>query len=258
MKNNPPLIAVVDDEPDILELIRLHLARAGYTVRMFRDAGSLRVFLKTERPDLLLLDRMLPDADGLDICREVRGNPAFAGTPVIMVTARADELDRILGLEIGADDYIVKPFSPRELVARVRARLRRFGTTAGDESVDDESPLILADGGLVIDPACFEVTVDGKNITLTATEFRILRILTSPAGRTRRVGRVWRRDEILESLWGGRKMVLDRTIDVHISNLRDKLGRFGSALRNIKGVGYRFEIEAVADHSPEDDGKTLH
>ena len=234
-KHNPPLIAVVDDEPDILELIRLNLDRAGFSVHTFSNAVSIRNFLKKETPDLFILDRMLPDAEGLDICRELRRNSITSEVPIIMVTAKADELDRVLGLEIGADDYVVKPFSPRELVARVRARLRSFNTVP-TEPDSEEKKLVFANGNFIIDFAGFRVMVDHKSITLTTTEFRILRMLAEKPGR------VFSRDEILEQLWGGRKLVQDRTIDVHICNLRDRLGRFTSIIRNIKGVGYRFEF----------------
>lgn len=239
--NNPPLIAVVDDERDLLEMMRLYLIREGFTVACFEDASSLRIFLKSHKPDILLLDRMLPDAEGLDICREIRQNPSLVDITVIMVTAKSDEMERIVGLEIGADDYVVKPFSPRELIARIRARLRNYASMTLANPLTNEGKMSLFNGRLIIDSSSFEVTLEGKLITLTTTEFRILRLLAEKPGR------VYRRDEILDGLWGGQKIVSDRTIDVHISNLRDKMGSFASAIRNIKGVGYKIDVSSDAD-----------
>jgi DNA-binding response OmpR family regulator len=220
------LIAVVDDEPDILELVSLHLGRAGYAVRAFPDAERFQKSLASSLPDLVILDLMLPDADGIDVCKDLKRDTRTARVPVVMLTARGDELDRVLGLEMGADDYVTKPFSPKELVARVKAVLRRHGRQEAGESVE------LADG-VVMDLNRYEVTVRGRKLDLTTTEFKLLQILAE------RRGWVFSRDEILSRLWGDEKSVLDRTIDVHITNLRKKLGKAGSLIENVRGVGYK-------------------
>jgi DNA-binding response OmpR family regulator len=225
----PKLIAVVDDEPDILELVTLHLRKVGYKVEGFGDATSFYRFLSRKEPDLIVLDLMLPDADGMDVCRYLRKEGKFARVPVIMLTARAEETDRVLGLEIGADDYVVKPFSPRELVARVKAVLRRL--EAGPEPGG-----ALRAGDLELDPSKFKATVKGKSIELTATEFRILELLC------RQPDRVFNRDQLIEGIWGYDKPVIDRTIDTHIRNLRDKLGEAGDYIRTVRGVGYKLAL----------------
>ncbi len=219
-------IAVVDDEPDILELVSLHLDRAGYAVRTFPDAGSFNRSLTDRVPDLVVLDLMLPDADGLDLCKELKQDAKTANVPVIMLTARGDEFDRVLGLELGADDYITKPFSPKELVARVKAVLRRHEKRTETRTVE-------LGPDATIDLNRFEVTVNGRKADLTTTEFKILAILAE------RRGWVFSRDEILSRLWGTEKAVLDRTVDVHITNLRKKLKRAGKLIRNVRGVGYK-------------------
>ncbi len=219
-------IAVVDDEPDILELVALHLDRAGYAVRTFVDAGSFTKSLADRVPDLVVLDLMLPDADGLDVCKELKREAKTASVPVIMLTARGDEFDRVLGLELGADDYITKPFSPKELVARVKAVLRRQENKAATQ-------IIELGPGATIDLNRFEVKVDGRKVDLTTTEFKILAILAE------RRGWVFSRNELLDRLWGTEKAVLDRTIDVHITNLRKKLKRTGRLIKNVRGVGYK-------------------
>jgi two-component system phosphate regulon response regulator PhoB/two-component system alkaline phosphatase synthesis response regulator PhoP len=220
------LVAVVDDEPDILELVSLHLSKAGFSVRTFPDAGRFQKSLISGQPDLVILDLMLPDADGIDICKDLKSEKKTAHIPVMMLTARGEELDRVLGLEIGADDYVTKPFSPKELVARVKAVLRRHSQQENAETVE------LAEG-VVMDLNRYEVSVRGRKLDLTTTEFKLLRILAE------RRGWVFSRDEILTRLWGDEKAVLDRTIDVHITNLRKKLGRAGAIIENVRGVGYK-------------------
>jgi two-component system phosphate regulon response regulator PhoB/two-component system alkaline phosphatase synthesis response regulator PhoP len=220
------LVAVVDDEPDILELVSLHLKRAGFAVRTFPDAGRFEKSLASGLPDLVILDLMLPDADGIDVCKDLKRNSRTAHVPVVMLTARGDEFDRVLGLEIGADDYVTKPFSPKELVARVKAVLRRQDAKAAPETVG------IADG-VVMDLNRYEITVGGRRVDVTTTEFKLLRILAE------RRGWVFSRDEILNRLWGEEKAVLDRTIDVHVTNLRKKLGRAGRLIENVRGVGYK-------------------
>lgn len=232
---NPPfqgtsskLIVVVDDEPDIVELVSLNLTKAGFKVRTFEDGEGLFKFLKSNVPDLVILDLMLPDADGYEICKFLKREEKFSNMPVIMLTARSEEMDKILGLELGADDYVTKPFSPRELVARVKAVLRR------DEKVHKTHKLKIGDI-LEIDLQKYEVTIEGKKIELTSTEFRILKLLTE------RKGWVYARDQILDYLGAQDKGVLDRTVDVHIKNLREKLGPAGKFIKNIRGVGYKLE-----------------
>lgn len=222
------LIAIVDDEPDILELVALQLNRAGFQTETFINAADFYEFLKRRIPDLIILDLMLPDVDGVDVCRFLKGHPDYSRIPVIMLTARTDETDRVLGLELGADDYITKPFSPRELVARVRSVLRR-----GEISSDAEQ--ITVAGILTIHPGRHEVIVEGKRVTLTSTEFRLLLALA------KRPGWVFSRDQLLNEIWGEEKAVIDRTIDVHIRHLRMKLGRAGELIKNVRGVGYKIE-----------------
>jgi len=220
------LVAVVDDEPDLLELVSLHLTRAGFMVRTYPDAGRFQKSLLSSLPDLVILDLMLPDADGLEVCKDLKRDQRTAGIPVMMLTARGEESDRVVGLEIGADDYVTKPFSPKELVARVKAIVRRQLQRQSQETSE------LADG-VILDSNRYEVTVNGRRVDLTTTEFKLLRILGE------RRGWVFSRDELLSRLWGDEKAVLDRTIDVHITNLRKKLGRAGRLIRNVRGVGYK-------------------
>jgi two-component system phosphate regulon response regulator PhoB/two-component system alkaline phosphatase synthesis response regulator PhoP len=222
-----PVIAALDDEPDILELLKVNIQKAGYRFEGFQDADGLFRYLAREKPSLILLDLMLPDTDGVEVCRQIRRSESLAGIPVIMLTARGDESDKVVGLELGADDYVTKPFSVKELIARIHAVLRRPG---GGESVRR-----IAVGTLVIDIDKFEVTAEGTKVDLTATEFKILQLLAS------RKGRVFSRDQILDFLWGQEKAVIDRTIDVHIRNLREKLGGAASLIKNIRGVGYKLE-----------------
>jgi DNA-binding response OmpR family regulator len=223
----PPLIVALDDEADILELLRINLKRAGFRFEGFQDAEGLFRSLRKEKPDLVLLDLMLPGMDGLDVCRELRRDEKTAAIPVIMLTAKDQETDKIVGLELGADDYVTKPFSVKELIARIRAVLRRW------KQAPDGRPVAL--GQLLIDPAKHSVTLAGAPMNLTATEFRILHFLAS------RRGRVFSREQILDYLWGHEKAVVDRTVDVHIRNLREKLGTAASLIKNIRGVGYKIE-----------------
>jgi two-component system phosphate regulon response regulator PhoB/two-component system alkaline phosphatase synthesis response regulator PhoP len=221
------LIAVVDDEPDIVEVISLQLKKAGFRTAGFSDGQSFLKSLERRTPDLVLLDLMLPDIDGLEICRRIRQREEWASIPVIMVTAKSEETDKILGLELGADDYVTKPFSARELVARVKSVFRRTRAPI-------EAKRIEIDKRLIIDLDKHEVLVKGHKVELTSTEFRILRLLASKQGW------VFTRDQILDYLWGHEKIVVDRTIDVHIRNLREKLGPEAAELvKNIRGVGYK-------------------
>jgi two-component system phosphate regulon response regulator PhoB/two-component system alkaline phosphatase synthesis response regulator PhoP len=224
----PKLIAVVDDEPDIVELVSLHLSKAQFNVEAFLDAESFLKFLNTRVPDLLILDLMLPDADGLEICKYFKKKEEFSSVPIIMLTAKGEESDKIVGLELGADDYVTKPFSPKELVARVKAVLRR-------EKQKERAQRIEIDNTLVIDLQKFEVLVSGKKIELTSTEFKILTLLAE------RKNWVFSRKQILDALWGSDKIVVDRTVDVHIKHLREKLGTAGRFIKNVRGIGYKLQ-----------------
>ncbi|MEO0109124.1 MAG: response regulator transcription factor [candidate division WOR-3 bacterium] len=220
-------IAVVEDEKDIAELIAYNLAKAGYEVRKFYDGDSFLFALKSQVPDLVVLDLMLPGTDGLEVCRRMKADDALRVIPIIMLTARTSEADRVAGLELGADDYVPKPFSPRELVARVGAVLRRGVTKFSTREV-------VRIHGLVIDPNRAQVLLKGKQIEVTATELRILELLCGQPDR------VFGRDQVIEYVWGYDKPVVDRTIDVHIMNLRAKLGAVGDRIRTVRGVGYKF------------------
>ena len=222
-------IFVVEDEPDILELVTINLERAGFTVKFFENAGMFLKKLEVKKPDLIILDLMLPDADGFDICKHLKSTDDTRSIPIIMLTARVDEVDRILGLELGADDYVTKPFSVKELVARVKVVLRR--------SIEEpeKARIEIAEGALLIDSEKHEVLSRGKKIDLTSTEFKILALLASKKGW------VFSRDKILDTLWGSEKIVVDRTIDVHIKHLREKLGDAAKFIKNIRGVGYKLE-----------------
>jgi two-component system phosphate regulon response regulator PhoB/two-component system alkaline phosphatase synthesis response regulator PhoP len=222
------LVAIVDDESDILDLVSHHFRKAGFAVEGFLDAGSFFGFLAKKLPDLLILDLMLPDIDGFDVCRDLRRRDATAHIPIIMLTARGEETDKVLGLELGADDYVTKPFSPKELVARARAVLRRQAET--------ETARHLSVGGILdVDTQKYAVSLEGKSVELTSTEFKILVLLMS------RKGWVFTRSQILNHLWGNDKLVLDRTIDVHIKNMRQKLGKASRFIKNLRGVGYKIE-----------------
>jgi two-component system phosphate regulon response regulator PhoB/two-component system alkaline phosphatase synthesis response regulator PhoP len=223
----PPVIVALDDEADILELLKVNLQKAGYRFEGFQEAEDLYRYLAREKPSLILLDLMLPDTDGLEVCRQIRKSDELAQIPIIMLTARGEESDKVVGLELGADDYMTKPFSVKELVARIHAVLRRPG--------GGQAARRIVVGTLVIDLDRFEVTAEGSKIDLTATEFKILQLLAS------RKGRVFSRDQILDFLWGNEKAVVDRTVDVHIRNLREKLGAAAPLIKNIRGVGYKLE-----------------
>lgn len=218
-------IYVVDDEPDIVELVLVHLKKAGFEASGFADGRALFSALRKQAPELVILDLMLPDTDGFDICKQLKSDERFRGIPVIMLTAKTHETDKVLGLELGADDYVTKPFSPRELVARVKAVLRR---RAGQ---DERHP--IETDGLVIDPGQHTVSYKGSPVELTATEFGILQLLAEKPGS------VVTRQKLLQHICGDTKIVLDRTIDVHMANLRQKLGPGRALIKNIRGLGYK-------------------
>ncbi|HXG01865.1 MAG TPA: response regulator [Candidatus Binatia bacterium] len=222
-------ILVVEDEPDIRNLIVLHLTREGFRCRTAASGGQALAEVRARRPDLVILDLLLPEPDGLEVCRRLRADAATAALPIIMLTARADEVDRVVGLEVGADDYVVKPFSPRELVARARAVLRRARAAEG------ERPLRV--GAIALDPARHAVTVDGAAVALTPREFDLLHALMEAGGR------VLSREHLLGRVWGYARAeeIESRTVDVHVRRLRAKLGSEGRRVTTIKGVGYRLE-----------------
>lgn len=222
------IIAIVDDEPDILQLAAMNLEKAGYSCVKFEDGQSLFNYLEKDHPDLLVLDLMLPDYDGFDICKMLRSREETKNIPIIMYTARGESMDRIIGLEIGADDYLDKMCSPRELVARVKAVLRR-SLPKSDEQLVHFGEI------LKIDLKRFQAFVNNESVKLTTTEFKILKLLSAKPGW------VYSRNQILDHLWGNDKIVIDRTIDVHIRNLREKLGDAGKFLKNVRGVGYKLE-----------------
>jgi two-component system phosphate regulon response regulator PhoB len=219
-------ILLIDDERDLIELVRYNVEREGFDVIATHDGREGLEIARKHHPELILLDVMMPGMDGLEVCRALRRDPATERTPVIMLTARASESDRVVGLELGADDYLTKPFSPRELVARVKAVLRRTQPHSDDAQA-------IKRGGLVVDPARHEVTWEGAPVSLTATEFRIVHLLAGKAGR------VLSRDEIIDAALGRDAAVFDRTIDVHITAIRKKLGRGGELVETVRGFGYK-------------------
>jgi two-component system, OmpR family, alkaline phosphatase synthesis response regulator PhoP len=218
-------IIVVEDEPDIAELVRLHLSREGWRVDVYGDGAEGLAAVLASEPQCVVLDLMLPGLDGFQFCRDLKGRHGHEDLPVLVMSARSEEADVVCALELGADDYVVKPFSPRILVARVRNLLRR----RAPRKPDAEDTLTL--GPIALDSLRFEVTVDDERIDVTRTEFRLLQFLLE------RPGRVRERSEILEQVGGGPS--LDRTVDVHVASLRRKLGAGGKWIETVRGVGYR-------------------
>jgi len=225
-------VLIVEDEPDIRDLVTFHLERSGYEVSSVRTGTDALRQIRVSRPDLVLLDLMLPELDGLEVCRRLRRDAATSSLPIVMLTAKGDEVDRVVGLEMGADDYIAKPFSPKELVARVRAVLRR--------TRPDPTGLAIITGALAIDPGTHTVTVEGAPVSLAPKEFDLLHALVEVQGR------VLSREFLLERVWGYSRAseIESRTVDVHVRRLRVKLGKEGRRILTIKSVGYRLEPEA--------------
>jgi len=232
-----PKILVVDDEKNILELVRFNLEREGYQVLTALDGAQGLNLARTHVPDLILLDVMLPEMSGLEVCQELRHDAVTKNIPIIMLSARSEELDRVLGLEMGADDYVTKPFSPRELLARIKARLRSIRS----EEVRKEETLGEAQldfGYLIIDEDRFDVYVNGVKQDLTPKEFELLRFMA------RRPGKVYSREQLLDKVWGYDYTGDSRTVDVHIRHIRQKLGQMpdgGQLIETVRGVGYRFK-----------------
>jgi two-component system phosphate regulon response regulator PhoB/two-component system alkaline phosphatase synthesis response regulator PhoP len=224
------MIYIVEDEPDIAELVAIKLQSAGFDTRIFSRGRPMLDALESAPCDLLVLDLMLPDMDGIQICTKIREGEHNKGLPIIMLTARVDVADRIKGLETGADDYLSKPFEGKELVARVNAVLRRSDSSAQTKD-------IFIPPALKLDMNRYEAIIGEERLDLTLTEFRILKLLASKPDR------VWSRSAILDHLWGNDKIVIERSVDVHIKNLREKLGDYSGHIQNVRGVGYCFSME---------------
>jgi DNA-binding response OmpR family regulator len=218
---------VVDDEADIVSLLEYHLKRENYVVLSAKDGESALRLAREKGPHLILLDLMLPGIDGLEVCKALKAAPGTASIRIVMLTAKGEEADIVTGLELGADDYVPKPFSPRVLLARVKAVLRRRQEARAESAV-------LSIGGLHIDPARHEVKLHGELCELTATEFKLLHHMVQ------RPGRVFTRDQLINAARGDDVIVVDRTVDVHIASLRRKLGECGGLIETVRGIGYRF------------------
>ena len=219
-------ILVVDDEPDIVEIIQYNLEKSGFDVIVAADGPAALEKARDETPDLIVLDLMLPGLEGTDVCRILKQDERTRSIPILMLTAKSEEIDRIIGLELGADDYVVKPFSPREIALRIRNILRR--------RTEPETSGPARAGPLVIDVEGHHVSVSGRSVSLTATEFKLLVILYQ------RRGRVQSREELLDVVWGYDYMGYGRTVDAHIKRLREKLGEASGLVETVRGVGYRF------------------
>jgi two-component system, OmpR family, alkaline phosphatase synthesis response regulator PhoP len=226
METSPKKILIADDEPDILEIISYNLSREGYQVTTAKDGDEALAKAKTVKPELIILDIMMPKKNGVEVCELLRAKPAFKDTLIIFLTALSDESSHVKGLETGADDYISKPISPKVLLSKVNALFRRVKPEQG--------LTVIRAGNLEIDPVKFEVTVDGRPTTLAKKEFELLYMLASKPGR------VFLRNEILNQVWGNEVIVGDRTIDVHIRKIRQKLGI--DCITTVKGVGYKFDL----------------
>src|SRR3989454_10169836 len=219
-------LLIIEDEQDVIDLLTLNLRKAGgFAVSAATDGASGLRKAREELPALIILDLMLPKMPGLEICKVLKTDTATRHIPIIMLTAKAEEIDRIIGLEFGADDYVTKPFSPRELVLRIRAILRR------SEGKPDEEH--LSAGPIIIDPARHEVSVHGKHVDLTSLEFKLLRTLMQ------RRGRVQERDRLLNDVWGYESIIDTRTVDTHVRRLRKKLGKAANVIESVRGFGYR-------------------
>lgn len=224
-----PKILVIEDEPDILEVLHYNMEREGYKVIACRDGEQGLSRIRTDDPDLVILDLMLPGMDGVEVCRQVKGDPVTRAIPIIMLTAKGEESDVVLGLGMGADDYITKPFSPRELIARVKVVLRR-GPLKEQSGAGER----VVRGALTVDLGRHEVRVGDEPVALTPTEMRLLHFLASHPGR------VFPRSHLLSRVIGEDAVVTDRTIDVHVRALRQKLGPRAALIETVRGVGYRF------------------
>ena len=221
-------ILVIDDEPELVKLLDYNLTKAGYLVLSARDGETGLGSARKHAPDAIILDVMMPGLDGWEVCKRLRQDPSTSALPILMLTAKAEEGDRVLGLELGADDYVTKPFGVRELLARVKALLRR-------SEVASSSPEVLKSGKIVLDSSRRTVTSSGKPVALTATEFNLLKALAEKQGR------VISREDLLSLARGDDVAVMDRTVDVHVAALRKKLGKNGETIETVRGVGYRLK-----------------
>ena len=220
-------ILIVDDEPDVADLLKYHLQKAGYQILLAGDGARALEIARRSRPEAIVLDLMLPGMSGLEVCRELRKNPNTAVLGVLMLTAKSQSTERITGLEIGADDYVTKPFSPKEVVLRVQALVRRSQAAR-------EGGGIVESGDIRIDKGSFEIMLAGARLELTTTEFKLLCLLVE------RRGRVQSRDVLLKDVWGYENSIDTRTVDTHIRRLREKLGRSSDRIETLRGEGYRF------------------
>ncbi|MFN0169608.1 MAG: winged helix-turn-helix domain-containing protein [Bryobacteraceae bacterium] len=236
----PKRIAIVEDEPELAALLEYNLGRQGFATRLFEGSRGTGPALEDFLPDLIILDVMLPDGDGFDLCREIRKSTVIGKVPIIFLTARSDEVDRVLGLEIGGDDYVTKPFSPRELMARVKAQLRRG---AGHEEATNGHD--VKRGPFSLDRGAHRVYLKDQELTLTSTEFRLLEFfLTHP-------GKAYNREQLLDQVWGQQHYVTPRTVDVHVRRLRERIEEQPDDpkfLTTVRGFGYRFETEPQPTH----------
>ena len=223
-------VIIIEDERDLAELLAFNLEKEGWQTVVALDGKSGLERVTAELPDLVILDLMLPELSGIEVCRHLRKQEKTAAIPVIMVTAKGEEIDRVVGFEVGADDYLVKPFSTRELLLRIKALLRR-ATSPGQEEK------LLSRGVLTIDTDRHRVTVKGEEINLTSTEFKLLQVMAE------RLGRMQSRDQLLRDVWGYSSNADTRTVDTHITRLRNKLGDAGDMIRTIRGYGYKMESE---------------
>jgi phosphate regulon transcriptional regulator PhoB len=225
-------ILLIEDDENIIELVTYNLEKNGFEVHAQRDGSDVKAVLKRVHPHLVLLDVMLPDVDGFEVCKLIRREPGFQSTPILFLTARSEEFDKVLGLELGADDYITKPFSTRELVARVKAHLRRAEKA--------ETASVVSCGAITLNRDVCSVDVEGQRVDLTAMEFKLLEFFLSHPSR------VFSRDQLLDSVWGTEAFVTPRTVDVHVRRLREKIekdARQPAYLRTVRGFGYKFEVE---------------
>jgi phosphate regulon transcriptional regulator PhoB len=235
-------VLLIEDDRDIVELVRYNLEREGFQVAAANDGATGLVQVRKTPPDMLLLDLMLPKLSGLEICRDIRRDQALNRLPILMLTARGEEADRVVGLEMGADDYVTKPFSPRELVARVKALLRRAEPPG-------ETPRVVETRGLMIDPSSYRVTHDGRPVALSTLEFRLLYYLAT------RPNRVFTRDQLLDAVWGTERFVTPRSVDVYIRRLREKVesdADHPAFLKTVRGAGYMFESSGQSKEKEEE------
>ena len=228
-------ILVIEDEPDIAELVQYNLEKQSFKVHTAQDGEKGLKLAQNVNPDLILLDIMLPGVDGLQVCRSLREKQDTKSIPIIMLSAKGEESDIVVGLELGADDYIPKPFSPKELTARIRAVLRRSKDAV--HVVDEEKEKKVIAGPIALDPVRYEVALDGKPLTLTLAEFKLLYAMASKPGR------VFTRDQLLNKISGGDTYLIDRNVDVHIRAIRKKLGAYADFIVTIRGVGYKCKGE---------------